>query len=679
MWELSGGNPLFLRHLVEGAVEAGTLAEVHGVWQLRGPAGVSSGLAVLLEDRLGHSGADVVHALKLLALCEPLDIDVLCELVGDDAVDAAEEAGLIRTDQDGPQINVRFSHPLYGDVLRRRVGTASARKLRGRLVKVLRNQQLDSSATRIRLAQLCIDSDEEVDTDLLMSAAKDAIFLSDLPLGERIARAAFQRGGGVQAAELLSRAMLWQGRPAQADQVLTEFDPDKLDELQLVRWGLPHMSILFWSMGQVDHANRVLELLRTRVNRRGLRLVVDAVGSAMAVDANNIAEGLAAAERVLSVPDAPNQAVEFAAFSAGLAMPVVGRGADYEPIAARCRAEQTATDGMIRSMVRYFDVVALTYTGELDLADQRVAEYSQFSSAGQFLGWAIAKIMAGLVATYRGKFPDAISSIEQALAALTAETPLPWRLPARILLARAYAALSSTEQAERVLADAEEHAGQFVALHEPQRMITKSWLAAARGGQRSGVELSYAAADLAHHSGQYAIEAEALHHAARFGDCAVADRLAQLQERVSGRVVTLQARHAAALAASDSQALDTMSHEFENIGWILSAADAAAQASPLHGRAGRRRKSAESAARALSLAAQCGGAMSPAIKLAARPLPVTTREREIAGLISEGMSNRDIAERLTVSVRTVEGHIYRACAKLDVTDRDELAKVVWRS
>jgi DNA-binding CsgD family transcriptional regulator len=29
-----------------------------------------------------------------------------------------------------------------------------------------------------------------------------------------------------------------------------------------------------------------------------------------------------------------------------------------------------------------------------------------------------------------------------------------------------------------------------------------------------------------------------------------------------------------------------------------------------------------------------------------------------------------------VSIRTVEGHIYRACIKLDVSDRDELAKIV---
>ncbi|MDT7761965.1 MAG: hypothetical protein QOC63_1385, partial [Mycobacterium sp.] len=35
-----------------------------------------------------------------------------------------------------------------------------------------------------------------------------------------------------------------------------------------------------------------------------------------------------------------------------------------------------------------------------------------------------------------------------------------------------------------------------------------------------------------------------------------------------------------------------------------------------------------------------------------------------------------IAERLSVSVRTVEGHIYRACMKLDVSDRTQLAEVI---
>ncbi|MDT5135037.1 MAG: hypothetical protein QOE41_4348, partial [Mycobacterium sp.] len=60
----------------------------------------------------------------------------------------------------------------------------------------------------------------------------------------------------------------------------------------------------------------------------------------------------------------------------------------------------------------------------------------------------------------------------------------------------------------------------------------------------------------------------------------------------------------------------------------------------------------------------------------AQPLPVSVREREIALLVAAGLSNKEIAERLTLSVRTVEGHVYRACFKLDAADRDELAKLM---
>jgi DNA-binding CsgD family transcriptional regulator len=57
---------------------------------------------------------------------------------------------------------------------------------------------------------------------------------------------------------------------------------------------------------------------------------------------------------------------------------------------------------------------------------------------------------------------------------------------------------------------------------------------------------------------------------------------------------------------------------------------------------------------------------------------VTRREREVAALVAKGLTDREIAERLTVSIRTGEGHIYRACIKLDIADRDELAKILPR-
>jgi acetolactate synthase I/II/III large subunit len=48
----------------------------------------------------------------------------------------------------------------------------------------------------------------------------------------------------------------------------------------------------------------------------------------------------------------------------------------------------------------------------------------------------------------------------------------------------------------------------------------------------------------------------------------------------------------------------------------------------------------------------------------ARNLLLTTREREIVRLLAEGYTNREIAEKLTVSTRTVEGHMYRVMQKL---------------
>ena len=45
-------------------------------------------------------------------------------------------------------------------------------------------------------------------------------------------------------------------------------------------------------------------------------------------------------------------------------------------------------------------------------------------------------------------------------------------------------------------------------------------------------------------------------------------------------------------------------------------------------------------------------------------------------LIGEGLSNHAVAERLILSVRTVESHIYRAMSKTGTTSRDELAALL---
>ena len=48
---------------------------------------------------------------------------------------------------------------------------------------------------------------------------------------------------------------------------------------------------------------------------------------------------------------------------------------------------------------------------------------------------------------------------------------------------------------------------------------------------------------------------------------------------------------------------------------------------------------------------------------------LTSREREVLGLVAEGMRNRDIAERLVLSVRTVDHHVAAILRKLCAPSR----------
>lgn len=56
----------------------------------------------------------------------------------------------------------------------------------------------------------------------------------------------------------------------------------------------------------------------------------------------------------------------------------------------------------------------------------------------------------------------------------------------------------------------------------------------------------------------------------------------------------------------------------------------------------------------------------------ARAGGLTAREREVARLVAEGLSNRQIAERLLLSSRTVENHVHRVLRKLGMASRREL-------
>ncbi|MFJ7897004.1 LuxR family transcriptional regulator AbsR2 [Streptomyces anthocyanicus] len=179
----------------------------------------------------------------------------------------------------------------------------------------------------------------------------------------------------------------------------------------------------------------------------------------------------------------------------------------------------------------------------------------------------------------------------------------------------------------------------------------------ARGGQEAAVAWAAAArGDLD----------EAVRTAGR-GDPYDAVRLGA-PERAVGRLTGVFAAHADALARADGPALDRVADELERRGFLLFAAEASAQAVPVH-RDPRAARTART--RAAALARRCQGARTPALSgLVLGEL--TARQRQIVTLAAAGLSNRQIAERLTLSVRTVGNHLYGAYTRLGAGDRGAL-------
>jgi DNA-binding CsgD family transcriptional regulator len=93
-------------------------------------------------------------------------------------------------------------------------------------------------------------------------------------------------------------------------------------------------------------------------------------------------------------------------------------------------------------------------------------------------------------------------------------------------------------------------------------------------------------------------------------------------------------------------------------------------------RAGDQRAAAAALRRSSDLAAACEGATTPGLIHTARPVPLSGREREIVMLAATGMASKDIAQRLYLSVRTVNNHLHHAYTKLGVTSRASLAQAV---
>jgi DNA-binding NarL/FixJ family response regulator len=101
--------------------------------------------------------------------------------------------------------------------------------------------------------------------------------------------------------------------------------------------------------------------------------------------------------------------------------------------------------------------------------------------------------------------------------------------------------------------------------------------------------------------------------------------------------------------------------------------EVAAEAADAFLREGRSDSARRAAARAGELHTPGQGTEPPIIDgLDGPAVALTPREAQIVELARQGLTSPQIADRLVLSARTVEAHLYRGMSKLGVTDRRQL-------
>lgn len=682
LWKLTRGNILYLRNIVEQEVGDVRLVRLHGCWRWIGEPIVPPGLVELIESRIGALPPAVGDVIDALAVGEPIELASLIRITDPAAVEDADRRGLIAVDRVDGRVEVHVAHPLYGEVRRNRAAPTSLRRLRGLVAYELANcDGRDDMRIVVRRAALSLDCDVTPDPELLVRAAQGAVWLADLPLADRLAEAAIRAGAGGEANFVRAYALSWLSRGQQADTVLADIPTSELSDADTARLAFLRAANKLFTLADPAGAKKLIDDASRTASPR-TRSCIDAFLTVYWA-AMGKPEAAKASSKTITWDQLPDVVARVTAWGIAVASADAGRSPEAVNAPNHGYAVVTRSFDAAPAPIRF--IIADAYIGAL-LQSGRIAEALCAAErlrrqAAELPGTAqpISAAVAGRAALGAGRLRTAGSLLEPVVELLSAsgEThgwTYRYQLPFTIALAmrgiadEAAAALSTIENRR--------HPGwRFL---DWELWLARAWVAASQGAVSQAVATLLSAAETAAANGQFAAEVFCLQTAAQFGDGSGAPRLRELEAIVDGPRVGLAARFAVALTDADGAELAAVSEEFERMGDLVAALDAAAHAAIAYRRQGLRGSGCGCASRADALAQQCGGARTPALRRAAERLPLTDREREIVMLIGDGLASRAVAARLNVSVRTVEGHIYRAMAKTGATSRDELAALLPR-
>jgi DNA-binding CsgD family transcriptional regulator len=673
-WEVTRGNPLYVRELVLGALESGALVERSGVWHLEDELSSTSRLRDLVEQRIGGLSAEARSVVERLALCQLLDLEYLEAVAPFGVLESLERAGLVTIGvADG---EVRLAHPLHGEVVR-----AAMPKLRVRAILLAEAERLealnpDPGPASLRIAVWRLDAGGRPDPAVLIRGAHLARYAHDFRVVRRLIEAVPGEQLDAIGALLLGEALYELGDFEAAERVLARGQQLASGEHVALRLAVMRAKNAQWGLCQPEAALAINVAARTVVTSPPLAEELVADEASILTFSGRPDRALAVLERIAG-RDRRTRVVR--AIAGAPALAAAGRTAEAVSVAEVGYADHVALGDELAiahpAMHIVNQVFALTEAGRLAEAEQLARAGAEAVASYRV---PIAQIFfaanLGRVAILQGRLATARRYYAEAAGLAEANRFAGPRRVALSGLALAHAMLSDADAAARALTQRAE--GPEFGFRGPEQQLADAWTAIASRRPAEAADLFRSAAAQAASTGHRMTESWLWHDLMRTSGQDASARLRELADACDSPLVSARARHAAAARGRDARELIGAADDFEALGALLLAAEAVSGAAEAFSRAGDQRTATAALRRSNRLSQSCEGAATPGLIRVVGAAPLSGREREIVMLAARGMSSKDIAGRLYLSVRTVNNHLQHAYAKLGVTSRAGLARAL---
>ena len=671
----SAGNPMYARELVEGSIEAGALSAHAGVWTFDGEMSATPLLEEVVLARLAPLQGAEVEALELLAVGGPLPYRLVEHVVGFEPLERLERMSVISASAPGAShtLQLDVAHPLYRELTRARLGVLARLRISRTLALAdlaVRGDEPADESELLRSAVWHVRGGVELGPDALIAAARRAVASGDSPLGAERAEVAYRHHGGAAAALLASWCLAESGRHDDAIALLRDAATRATDPWEQAAMHLRVAEELWWT-GRVAAARHALQ--DAPLPDGPWTALLDAQRGVFAVLDGELPDAWRLCRPLINHPHL------WVRFVAAIAIGNAGIwGDETDEALSVCGAAVTAVANADISLLGdanlhlAIQLVAMLHSGDVDAAAQ-FAElgYTQAvrQPSTQVRAWAA--MLTGQALAMNGQLARScrfLAEAERGWAAVGLQGFASWCAAG---LARAHAELGAADEAADTVRRMDGYQVAGFGLNRALLDAARAWLAAARGNRGDAATMLLDSLERCRQQEQHTHVAELWHEAARLD---LLDLLPGLDEWQRPRARLAQARFdfVHARATGGSAEMEAAGCAFEELGALLYAAEAFAAAAAAARKVGAAKDAVRLDGRTGQLLTRCGGANTPLLTGRNRNGPLSEREREIARLATDGLSNRQIAERLVVSERTVENHLYRIFIKLGLSGRDQL-------